>query len=373
MTGFRRRIHYLGGYDPRGARFYHELLSSQVGRHAGKTGEAISVSPRVTRSTDRTDCSVVNSSACVEVDYTFLRWEDIVLKSWIRNPVELMVRAVRCYGRILRNMDLPEPERMNRRRLITLFYPALSVLLVPTFLATMFACVALTFLPWWGALASAILLAAFGSIPILKAVHASWLLRFFIFNDALSAGVKNGRLADRLNDFVDIIADDTDGYDEVILVTHSNGSILAVPVVARLLRRWGGSAPKNFRLVTLGQCIPLLACRKDAFAFRRELAEISQGDLRWFDIASPADGAALFGVNPLLLYSDHARPEVSLLSPRFHHFRDADTSRASWKRWYDVHFDYLRSGDRVSPLDLPSLVCQPLRIDEAVQLFQKIP
>jgi hypothetical protein len=90
------------------------------------------------------------------------------------------------------------------------------------------------------------------------------------------------------------------GWDEVLLVSHSNGAILAAEVTARLLARHGGALPPRLALVTLGASLPMLGARRDAHGFAQTMATLAQGRFAWLDIGSPTDGAATPLVDPWL-------------------------------------------------------------------------
>ena len=105
MTQFRRKILYLGGFDPRGVRFYYQLLKDQLERYTALTGHAVTVSPRRNATKLRTDWTVRNETADVTTDYSFLRWEDIVRNNWIHSPTRLALRATRTYWNYLRHLD----------------------------------------------------------------------------------------------------------------------------------------------------------------------------------------------------------------------------------------------------------------------------
>jgi hypothetical protein len=122
----------------------------------------------------------------------------------------------------------------------------------------------------------------------------------------------------------------------------------------------------------MGHCIPLVACRRDATRFHDDLRRLAASDFRWIDIGSPPDGAAYFGVDPMAIVAPHTTPRLDLLSPRFHLFYDPETYHSGYANKYEIHFDYLRMGDRVSPLDFPSLMTAPYPIDVSVAAFRRI-
>jgi hypothetical protein len=374
VTVFKRKIFYVGGFDPRGVRFYYHLLKDEVARYAARTGEAATVTRRRQVSPIRSDWTVENRGQGVHTDYSFLRWEDIVNAAWIRNPLSLARASVATYLGHLRHLDLPGSRKLGKGPLITLFYPPLLTLLVPLLLALPVFTLLLVWAPWLLALLLGLAVGIAGSVPILKSIHAPWLLRFFAFNADFGDGEFSLAVQERLDRFAEEILPALDGdFDEVLLVTHSNGSILSVPLLARLLEARGGAMPAKFALVTLGHCIPLVAMRRDATRFHDRLRELAAGDFRWIDIGSPPDGAAYFGVDPMKLVEPAPRPQIELLSPRFHLFFDPATYHTGWRHKYDIHFDYLKTGDTVSPLALPSIAASAQPIADAVATFRAMP
>ena len=374
MAGFKRKVFYVGGFDPRGVRFYHALAAEQLDRYEKLTGEVATVSTRRNAGPFRTDWSILNPARDVSTEYSFLRWDDIVRKAWIRNPWSLAVRAWRAYRANIRHLDFETGKKLGKGPLVTLFYPPILSVALPLLLTLLIGGLAAIWLP----VAIAFLLGLVGAIaisaPLLKKWHAPWLLRFFVFNSELGGGEAHPEIEARLDNFADeIAASFGDPWDEIILLTHSNGSILSVPLMVRLLDRCGGKMPPHFALVTMGHCIPLVACRRDATRFHDQLRRLAQADFRWIDIGSPPDGAAYFGVNPMAIVASDPRPRMELLSPRFHLFYNPDTYHKGYANKYEIHFDYLRMGDRRSPLDFPSLMTAAQPIDGSVAEFRAIP
>jgi hypothetical protein len=332
------------------------------------------VSTRKRTSDIRHDWELRNRTDDAVTRYTFLRWEDLVARAWIRNPLELARRAVPAFWTYLRHLDRGWMRRVPRGPLVTVFFPFVLPVLLPLLIGLLPFAVAAVWLPWWVAALVGLVLGIGAAVPLLRRAKTGWLLRFLIFNAELSGGEADPALAERLDAFADEVEAEIDrGWDEVLLVAHSNGTILAVPLMARLLARRGGELPDRFTLVTLGQCIPLVAGRRDAEPYREQLRTLAQGHFEWLDIGSPPDGAALHGVNPMLMVTDDPRPHLDQLSPRFHLFYDPETYHKGLADKYEIHFDYLRVGDRVSPLDYGSLTASALPIDRSVDAFRAIP
>ncbi|MCD2316047.1 hypothetical protein LQ954_07785 [Sphingomonas sp. IC-11] len=373
MAGFKRKVFYVGGFDPRGVRFYHALAAEQLDRYGKLTGEPATISTRRNAGPFRTDWSILNPAQGVSTEYSFLRWDDIVRKAWIRNPLSLGLRAWRAYRANIRHLDFETGKKLGKGPLITLFYPPILSIALPLLLTLLIGGVAAIWLPTAVAFLIGLVAAIAISAPLLKKWHAPWLLRFFVFNSELGGGEAHPEIEARLDNFAkEISASFDDPWDEIILLTHSNGSILSVPLMVRLLDRCGGTMPPNFALVTMGHCIPLVACRRDATRFHDQLRRLAQSDFRWIDIGSPPDGAAYFGVNPMAIVAPDPRPRMELLSPRFHLFYDPHTYHRGYANKYEIHFDYLRMGDRRSPLDFPSLMTAARPIDASIAEFRAI-
>ncbi len=78
------------------------------------------------------------------------------------------------------------------------------------------------------------------------------------------------------------------------------------------------------------------------------------------------------GVNPMALIGAETRPTLVHLNPRFYKFYDSATYHGGLANKYEIHFDYLRVGDRVSPLDYPSLTATARPIEASVAAFEAL-
>lgn len=126
-------------------------------------------------------------------------------------------------------------------------------------------------------------------------------------------------------------------------------------------------------MVGMGQVVPVVALRRDAHWYHADLKALADKGFRYVDLSFPPDGAAYFNVNPLLLVADAHAARVDMLSPRFHLFYDPQNYHGGWSNKYEAHFDYLRVGDRASPVDFVSLTAGRRTLDEAVAAFRTIP
>ncbi|MET0240761.1 MAG: hypothetical protein ABW184_12785 [Sphingobium sp.] len=372
MATFKRKVHYLGGFDPRGARFYHGLCEEQIGKLTGADAATVGKRRRVGGDMQwEIWGDVQGDDAAFLTNYEFLVWDDLVRRHWVKGGWGLIGHMVTAYRHFIAQIDWKAARPVPAGSKLTLFYPGASVLLLPLLIA----------LPIWIILAQ-LVGAIFAGIPalaigvwatpaVLKRLHSLWLLRFIIFNDMLARGATDPALGGRLDHFVDRIdASLAEDWDEILFVVHSNGSILAVPIMAALLDRHGGKLPDHFNFVTLGSTIQLVSLRRDASRFHALCDTLAQGWFRWLDIGSPTDGACIPLVDPFPK-RPVSRP-VGLLqfSPRWFRYCDPATYKARRRNKYETHFDYLRRLDSPSPLDFVSIVCGAQPLGKSIAAFE---
>lgn len=360
---FRRRIFYLSGYDPRGARFYHQLYQEQAELYSERSGQEIEVSRR-SREGDADTCwTVEDRTGAARTEFTFLGWDDVIRQTWDRNLLRLFWGAIASTLSFSFAWDWARYARyIPRGTFIAFYYPALSVVLLPLLLVAAIWLIA-------GPLTALVLGLAITFI-VVRRIQSMWLLRFVIFNDHYTCKPPLPDLEARLSGMADTIdkAFDDD-WDEVLLVTHSNGSILAMPIMQQLLARHGGRLPDNFALMTLGSCIPLVGIRKDAARFQSVLDAVAEGEFLWLDLGSLTDGACIPLVDPLVTCKTLHRPEQYIRSPRWFKFADPATYGKRRRNKYQTHFEYLRTFERISPLDYIRVTSCPEPLRSSIAAF----
>jgi hypothetical protein len=379
MSPFKRKVLHLGGFDPRGARFYHQLLGEQI-THANRLAAQqddplrLTLSPRRRQGGD-TLWDVTRSDLAATTQFQFLAWDDLVRLHWPKGAVGLLLRMIPTYWRFLTLGKWREIMIVPRGSKIALITPALMVARVAlpgallVWLVLLWPLHARLWL-WPLTLLPILLAATLIAIPLVERAHGLWLLRFVIFNDLLARERTDPALDLRLDAFADTISASLDEeWDEVLLVTHSNGSILAMPILARLLALRGGELPDHFSLVTLGGSITLVGFRRDAHAFHAALDRVAGAQFRWLDLGSPTDGASIPLVNPCITRPVGPPPGLIQMSPRWHRYCDPATYQARRADKYLTHFDYLRRLDKPSALDFIGLTCAARPLAASIAAF----
>lgn len=371
MPAFKRKIFYLSGFDPRGARFYHQLFAEQAEAYGRTTGRPLEIGKRRRLPPHSTGWTVEDSQAGVETDYVFLGWDDVVRTHWAKNPLALLKRSVTAYWNFTRLLDWPIVKNFPFGVKFAFYYPGISTILLPILFGIILTLPLGALLGWRWGLAAAAAIGAAVAMFVVKKIQGFWLLRFIIFNDTLAKDRLPADVDDRMAAFADQIqaAFDED-WDEILFVTHSNGSIMAVPIVARLLERCDNRLPDRFSLVTLGSCIALIGNRKDSKRFHALLESVGQGDFRWLDIGSITDGACIAGVDPCISCAQPRKARLFQTSPRWFKYCDPATYEARRRNKYETHFDYLRTFDRISPLDYIAISAGPRPLEASIDAFK---
>lgn len=369
----RRHVLYLSGFDPQGPAHYHALYREHAARQAAVSGYRLEVGPRV-RLGDNAAWSLqwqaMGDTPPVDTCFEFLRWDDIVRAHWPRGRARLIATTLATTARLVGSGSLWRILQTSWPAFLALALPAMLLLGVGA-VAVGLVCAALGVHPMLtrllGAASAALCTLALllgGGAALARAarvaedrVQMAWLMR----SASVILRQADGRLPElerRLDRFADrlrlLLAEP--GLDEVLVVGHSSGAMLAVSVVARAL---GNAAPPpRLGLLTLGECIPVLSYQPGAVAFRAELARLrAASDLVWVDYTAPPDGCCFALVDPTAVCEDGLPPHrrqaggPKRLSPRFAELFGPEAWRRIRRDKYRCHFQYLMSGDHPGAYD----------------------
>jgi hypothetical protein len=363
----RRHVFYLSGFDPRGARHYHQLYKSESAKQASVNGLDLAVGARRKVAPHIHGWRIDGAGVHTEIE--FLAWDDVIRAHW-HSGIPAVCRWLWDFFFVIVGKGvIPKTARVSRTQLIAGFYPvvflgAAAALAVAAFLAVLhLAAPVWTFLP--------ALAAAFGVFRALiwlgDRMAVFWLLRIYSFS-ALWGQKDIPALQDRMDAFAARIARvlKESPAEEVMIAAHSVGTMIAVPVMARVLKmlREDPAAVGQGRvcIVTLGHCIPLLSFQREASPFRADLETVA-ADRRilWADYTAPTDGATF----PLLDFvrtsgiALEAGAGPVYLSPRFFRLYRPENYRRLRYSWYTMHFLYLMATDHAGDYDYFAMTAGP--------------
>jgi hypothetical protein len=313
----------------------------------------------------------------VKTRYDFLRWDDIIRQHWTRNEGALLVKTLSTFWLFLQTGLLLKAWKAAWKPTALFIYP--TVLLMFAISAGVAASLASgNFLdhsghsPWlaaFGALAAFLAILLAGRI-ISSKTSAYWILRLCNFCGTYGQG-KSPDMEQRLDEFARIAAEEIGKgeADEYLFVGHSVGAILAIPVLARLIRNHEIPSARNIALLTLGQCIPLVSFLPHASRYRHELNEVANaGRITWIDYSSPADPVCFALVDPIascgLPVPDAGRQRPKLLNARFYKLIAEDRYQEIRRDGKRLHFQYLMAGDIFGEYDFFAITAGGLSLKE---------
>jgi hypothetical protein len=375
----KRHVFYLSGFDPRGPSFYHDLYKTESEYQVHAQEISIAVGKRTTPSKrlSRWDITASANGHAISTRYDFLRWDDIVRQHWTRNEGLLLLKTLATFWLFLRTGLLARAWKAAWKPTALFIYPTLFLLLT-LLLAVAASWAAHRHLtpadnPYW--LREAVTLAVFLTTLALGRLlsartSAYWLLRLCNFCGSYG----QGRLAcidERMAEFTEIIASEISKgeADEYLVVGHSVGAILAIPVLAKMIDSHKELAGRNIALLTLGHCIPLVSFLPHARHFRESLNTVANAShICWIDFSSPADPACFALVDPVgasglsIAAPSIARPK--LLNARFYKAMTESRYRKLRKDGKRMHFQYLMAGDVPVEYDYFALTAGELSLQE---------
>jgi hypothetical protein len=372
----RRRVFYVPGYDPFPARRYREMYRREGARQAAVSGFSLEVRGVPGTGGRRWRAEARIEGRDVEAEFELLAWADLVRASMGGGIARTYARAL-CTGWLyLRTGALARLLRLSRGAVIAALYPV--AMLAAQALAALAAGIgagmlagAVAGLPAWAAVPPGAL-AAWGVLAAFRAADARFLAHYLMHDYAYAArsgGAYPPELARRIEDFADRVAAAlAEDWDEVLVVGHSSGAHVALSVLAGLIRD-GRAGPRGARpalgLLTLGHVVPMLSFLPGAARLRGDLALMAgQGRAAWVDVTAPGDGACFALCDPVAVsgVAPAGKRWPLVLSAAFSRTLAPETWARMRRRFYDLHFQYLRAFERPGDYDYFRVTAGPLTL-----------
>lgn len=372
----RRRVLYVSGFDPQGPSRYHRMYREQAGKQAAVSGHRLEVGPRkrVNPLVDAWDIDATIEGETCRTRYEFLRWDDVVRANWMPGHGRYLAVTLGATWRFAASGVLWRMFKGSRAGFSVCFGPFAVLLFIVVAAVLLAAGVAFawsaTGASIWSALALCAALAGGWALARLSRTAETdwfmgWVMRSYWFTSRQAredTADLDARLDAHAASLLEALADPSD--DEVLVVGHSSGAMMAMIVVARAIQRAPQAfADPRFALLTLGQCFPILSFQPQARRFRREI-EVTARALgeRWLDFTAPADRCCAALVDPAeaVLGMDGVEcPSPKVLSPQFHLLFTPEGYAALRRNLYELHFQYLKAGELPGIYDYFAITAGP--------------
>lgn len=378
---FNRRVYYISGFDPRGARFYHRLFREESKKSCALSGAKIHTSQRhvIDEHVSQWTVNAIWNNEPYNTDYRFLTWDDIIKDYWVSSVWLLIFKSLPMYFDHIKTRQLPKLKKAGNVpyfcSILPLLYCSCSAVIV--LLSTL-----LVFKLAFSIFGSLLFSTSLALIMIVYLLRYSkrlgdkigiwWILQTYYF---ISRWIKSplNALEVKTQIFADKIADDQmqDPVDEIIVVGHCVGTMVATSVVARVLNLNHAHLNNILKVVTLGQCIPYLSYASDAVHFRKALNAFANNDVfAWFDMGAKSDPLCFFDVNPAI--SDGVTLKNKTTPYRFtvrpYKMFSAEKFKVLKKNKLRLHFQYLMAADLKTDFDYFEITTGPIASINRYQL-----
>ncbi len=376
----RRHVFYLSGFDPRGASFYHRIFKEEARKQSKLNGIKVKVKARKkqTKFSQKWEVEAEDQGQQIITQYEFLCWDDIIRQNWVKSFWSIFIDFIYVSWVYITTGTLARVAKSSRTPAITGLYPAIFILLSALLaVLSFYACIVLFSvfnLVWLGWLFGLIVFAVIIYVSKLfgDRINVFWLLRIYAFTSRWAAGGMPS-LDQRLDLFAEKIFEvlQKNKQDEVIIVSHSVGTMLSVIIAARIVRKIDNCQVNHqINMITLGECIPLLSLLPKATAIKKDLACLSSTKhLYWIDYTSPVDGACFPLVDPVKvsLSKQLFHPSPLLLSTRFHKLLNPINYKKIRRNFYKMHFLYLMSHDKQGQYDFFAMTLGKQSLKERIK------
>ncbi|EEC4842048.1 DUF829 domain-containing protein [Campylobacter lari] len=344
----KRDVFYIAGYDPRGYRHYYTMFKKNL----AEQNKLLNYDYTLSKAQVNIYPFWQIQTPYTNTTYTFLGWNDVVKKNWsegIKDALSDCYSFFRIYT--ITGLFLKFGKE-SPHQLITGYYPFFYVLLSLIF--TLFCAFGSLFYLQNFHIVLGILVFILSLVFLPKILYklgkklaVFWIARICSF---CANWEKNsqGELELRMDDFARVIFEKlkentNDKNYELILSAHSVGTVLCINVLAKVLRKCEDEniSFENLKVLTLGECIPLVSYQKRSFGFRKDLEYLGSKNLIWYDFTSIIDGACFAQVDFIRTSGVKAQFSPKYLSAKFHTLYKSKDYKKIKKDKYKAHFLYL--------------------------------
>jgi pimeloyl-ACP methyl ester carboxylesterase len=371
----RRHVLHVAGYDPVDARRHHRRFTRELATYAATWNVAASVSEPV-ETAHGVAWKVITKAPnwSVETTYELLEWRDIVLRD-LAQPAERRLRdAAVAFADFIGSGTVARYVSASHR--YALFF------MVPLLQLALFAIVSLVFghvvsgavaLTGIGRLITTILLAVPLFVLLLHWPGKRWRLDQALHDWIFAREYMYGRRADierRLDDFAArlVAVLRAREADEVLLVGHSLGALLAIDLIDRAAKLDPAVGRDGARLsfLTVGATIPKLTLHPAGERFRacaRRVATMPAVD--WVEYQSRDDAISFYKFHPVKacrVADNDATAKPLVRRVQIHEMLSPRTFRRKRFRFMRMHYQFVMANERRAPYDYFMLVCGPISL-----------
>lgn len=364
----KRLVFHVGGYDAMPPRAVHQRFARELRRFEGTWSVTASVSPASIEASEASwRVTASGPNWCVETDFHLVRWDDFIAAEdrrpiWRQVPLGCLAFLDFVAGGALWGYL-----RTNWRYAGFFLYPFVVT-------AIMAALAALA--GSWAAEAARSqlvgLTAGILTLSILlrwpgRQLHLTRLLGDWIFSRAY---LRDGDpvLGQRLDAAAEAIATAARNSeaDEILVVGHSLGAVLAVDLLDRVLRLNPalGRAGARFAFVAIGSSILKIGLHRSAHRFRAAVARVASAPgVFWAEYQALTDVMNFYKSDPVAVMGLKTARHPAVRVVRLRRMLDPLAYRRIRRNFLRVHYQFVSANDRRAAYDYFMMVCGPISIE----------
>lgn len=366
----RRLVFHIGGYDPHmlPERSYRRFLR-ELKRFEKTWSAASAVSPLSVAADEATwQITTTGPNWRVETRYCLVRWDDIIRAVarqpwWQRIPLSQLAfldfaAAGALWGYV----------RTNWRYALFFIYPFLmfDALVIMAWLTGDLVARA-SGSTWIGVIAGLLMFVALVRGP------CRWFGVVTLFDDWIFSRnyIRAGYpVLERRLDFIArdiVVAARGPPVDEILVIGHSLGAVLAIDLLDRVLRGNPsiGTGVPRVAFLSVGSSILKIGLHRGARRFHASLQRVAASSgIFWAEYQALTDVMNFYKTNPVSEVGLTAidRPMVRIVKIR--NMLDPASYRRIRRNFYRVHNQFISGNERRTPYDYFMLVCGPLSASE---------
>lgn len=368
----RRRVYHIGGYDHARPDAVHGRFVRELRRFERTWGvSATSSEPVVGDDLATWHVEASGADWRVETEFRLLRWDDVIETEVAQPMWRRLPGGVLAFFDFLLAGAFVRYLRASWRYAMFFLYPFLIL-----------AAVVLS--AWLG---GAVLARVTGSTLAGVAAGIGFFAALFyaadrglflglLFDDWIFSRryIRKGDplLAERLQRMaVDLARSlEEDAPDEIVIVAHSLGAVLAIDLIDRALEAGLGQGDGGPRVVLLsvGSSTLKIGLHGAAVRFRAAVARVSAARaVFWADYQARSDVMNFYGRDPLSEMGLPATGSPLVRSVSIRRMLDPARYPRIRRNWYRMHCQFVRGNDRRAPYDYFMFTCGPFSAEQQAQ------
>ena len=360
----KRLVFQVGGYDPMSPEAAYRRFNRELRRFETTWGVmARTTEAEVTPDEGRWRVVTRGPDWAVETVYHLVRWDDVIESDWKRSDWRRIPSGLLAFADFLRNGALLGYLRSNWRYAGFFLYP--YVLLAAMAIVALVGGIAVGNLSSSALVGAALAAALFvgllqwpGRRLFVQHLLDDWIFaRCYIHGEHAVLGPRLDRVAKRLCE-----AARSGEADEVLVLGHSLGAVLAIDLLDRALRLEPslGQNRSAVTFISVGSSIPKIGLHRAAARFRAAVERVANAPaIFWGEYQALTDVMNFYKVDPVTAMGLKGR-SPSIRQVRVKAMLHPASYRRIKRNLFRVHCQFVSANDRRAAYDYFMLICGPL-------------